>query len=238
MASKVNEEIVATTEEMRMARIIRSTMLDEMMITKLAGKLEPYIDSAIQNGIAEIKNTQHQMKAELSEMKIKLEIQEEKLNGKDHQIKVLENEIEKHRKETSQRIEELSTGKTKTPAATSEVINKTIESQMEKLIKTQERDLQRYKNIIIHGAQETKEENIHRRITNEIETITNILKSLEVTTTVTGHSRLGRFDEESDRPRLMRVSLQNETDRNEILKKNPENLPLSSLHQIDLMKKE
>ena len=211
MASLDKEELAITVEEMRMARIIRTTMLDDLMVSKLAKKLMPEINSAIQNNLTDIRNTQENMLTEIETLKEKLNGHEQLLDKKDQEIKSLQTEITKCKQGTKSQDENT--------ADADQTINQTVESQVERILKQQESDSFRSKNIIIHGAKEDKEENIHKRIANEMETITEILKSLEVSTTVTGHTRLGKFNTENDRPRLLRVSLENEHDRNEVLQK-------------------
>ena len=95
-------------------------------------------------------------------------------------------------------------------------ISKTIETKLEKLRKDQELNKLRQRSIIIHGAAETEEKDFQKRIRNEEETIKSIVMKLDVSTTVVGHSRLGKFS--TEKPRLLRVTVENEGARNEILR--------------------
>ena len=167
-----------------------------------------------------------EIKWEMERMKQNIIAQDERLDILEEQMKdILHNQSAGTRSELNlernDNKDPLTNDKPEIPTRVdlNEKISKTIETKLEKLRQDQEQNTLRLRSIIIHGAQEIEEKNLQKRILNEREEITSIIKDLGVTTTVMRHSRLGKFNNSADKPRLLRVTVENEIHRNDILKK-------------------
>ena len=150
-----------------------------------------------------------EIKGEMEKMKSDINKQEKRINNLEEQVQFL---LEKTNNNTNK--EDLTSS-----TIAIEEINNTVKTQLEIIQKTQETNSQRQKTIILHGVEETEEKDVQKRIAKDVASIKSILTDLNVKTTVTEHSRLGRFNKDNPKPRLLKVCVDNTLHQQEILKK-------------------
>lgn len=181
---------------------IKETLTEEFQ------KMTENIKAGIMTEITEIKKDLNDQKEQVTNL-------DERLTDTTTRVDTLEEEMKK------MKVDSVTTSADESSATANikEEISKTVENELEKIRKSHELETQRTKNLIIHGAEETEEKDITTRMKNDSDFIVTTFRNLNVHTTVTRYTRLGKFDKDSTRPRLLLVSVASDADQKEILRK-------------------